>query len=132
MLRMLKSQFSVIIPNNVYPVPNKHELSAARILADYLKSDVICQPRANHKTPDFFCAGLYWELKSPTGTGKDNIQHLLQTAVQQSRNIIVDARFSKMHITRIKRELQRHSTFTTKGIKHLLLITKDKKVIEII
>ncbi len=37
-----------------------------------------------------------------------------------------------MNITRIKRELQYHSKITTKSIKNLLLITKDKKVIEIL
>ncbi len=129
---MTKSQFSVIIPSNVYPVPSQRELSAARILAAHFKADVTCQPRSNRKTPDFYAAGLYWELKSPTGTGKYNIQHLLHTAIQQSKNIVVDARFSKMNITRIKRELQYHSKITTKGIKNLLLITKDKKVIEIL
>lgn len=65
---MEKSRFSVIIPNDVYPVPGQRELSAARILANFLQSDIVCQPCASHKTPDFFCADLYWELKTPTGT----------------------------------------------------------------
>lgn len=129
MLRMLKSQFSVIIPNNVYPVPNKHELSAARILAGYLKSDVICQPRANHKTPDFFCAGLYWELKSPIGTGKYNIQHALRSAAKQSSNIILDARFSKLHILKIKSELN-YQFRKSNDIKRLLLIDKQRNIID--
>jgi len=129
---MNKPQFTVIIPNNVFPIPSKRELSAARIIANYLKSDVVCQPCSNRKTPDFYAAGLYWELKTPTGTGKYNIQHLLHLAIQQSPNIIIDARFSKMHITRITHELKLHSKITTKGVKRLLLITKDQKVVEII
>ena len=124
--------YSVIVPKNVFPKPSSCEMSAAYILSDYFKSDIKFVPRSNQKTPDFLINGLHWELKTPTGTGKYNIQHLLHSAVQQSKNIIVDARFSKMHITRVKNELKFHSSVTTKGIKHLLLIAKDKKIFEII
>lgn len=75
---------------------------------------------------------MHWELKTPIGAGKYNTQHLLHSAIQQSKNIIVDARFSKMHIVRIKNELKYHTSVTTKGVKNLLLITKDKKVVVII
>ena len=129
---MRDKDYSVIVPKSVFPKPSPREMSAAYILMDYFKADVRFIPRGNQKTPDFLIKGLHWELKTPTGTGKYNIQHLLHSAIQQSKNIIVDARFSKMHISRIKNELKYHSNVTTKGIKHLILITKDKKVIEII
>lgn len=129
---MSKKEYSVIVPRSVFPKPSPREMSAAYILSDFFKSDVKFIPRDNQKTPDFLIKGIHWELKTPIGTGKYNIQHLLHAAVQQSKNIIVDARFSKMHITRIKSELKFHSSITTKGIRRLLLITKDKKVLEII
>ncbi len=125
-------KYNIIIPENVYPKPTIREISAAYILAEYFKSDIKFIPRSNQKTPDFLIKNLHWELKTPIGTGKYNIQHLLHSAVQQSKNIIVDARFSKMHITRIKNELKYHASITTKGIKNLLLIAKDKKVVVII
>lgn len=123
---------SVIIPNDVFPRPSNREISAAYILLEYFKIDIKFVPRSNQKTPDFFINGLYWELKTPIGIGKYNIQHLLHSAVQQSENIIIDARFSKMHLSRIISELKRHSTLTTKGIKNLIVITKSKKIIVII
>lgn len=129
---MSNKDYSVIVPKSVFPKPSPREMSAAYILSDYFKADVKFVPRSNQKTPDFLIKGLHWELKTPTGTGKYNIQHLLHSAIQQSKNIIVDARFSKMHISRIKNELSYHSNVTTKGIKHLILIAKDKKIIEIV
>ncbi len=129
---MSNRDYSVIVPKSVFPKPSPREMSAAYILSDYFKADIKFIPRSNQKTPDFLIKGLHWELKTPTGTGKYNIQHLLHSAIQQSKNIIVDARFSKMHIAKIKSELKFHSTVTTKGIKHLLLVTKDKKILEII
>lgn len=127
---MAKTQFSVIIPGDIYPAPNRRELSAARILTDYLKSNVTCLHRANHKTPDFLCAGLYWELKTPTGTGKYNLQHALRSAAKQSPNVIIDARFSKLHISKIKSELN-YQLRRSDNIKRLLLIDKSQKVIDL-
>ena len=129
---MNRKDYSIIVPKDVFPKPSPREMSAAYVLLDYFKSDIKFVPRGNRKTPDFLIKGLHWELKTPTGTGKYNIQHLLHSAIQQSNNIIVDARFSKMHISRIIRELKLHSTLTTKGIKNLVVITKNKKIVVII
>lgn len=129
---MQRKEFSVIVPENVFPKPSVREMSAAYILLEYFKSDIKFVPRSNQKTPDFLINGLHWELKTPIGIGKYNIQHLLHSAIQQSKNIIVDARFSKMHLSRIISELKRHSTLTTKGIKNLIVITKGKKIVVII
>ena len=132
MCSMSKKEFSVIVPKSVFPKPSTREMSAAYILLDYFKTDIKFIPRSNQKTPDFSINGSRWELKTPIGTGKYNIQHLLHSAIQQSKNIIVDARFSKMHLSRIISELKRHSTLTTKGIKNLIVITKSRKIIVII
>ena len=35
---------------------------------------------------------MQWELKSPKGKGKNNIERQLQTGLKQSKNIIFDAR----------------------------------------
>lgn len=40
---------SVIVPRSVIPIPNKNELTAAYIISDYFKSDVMFVPRSNHK-----------------------------------------------------------------------------------
>lgn len=132
MKNMSKKEFSVIVPESVFPKPSAREMSAAYILLDYFKTDIKFVPRSNQKTPDFLINGLHWELKTPIGTGKYNIQHLLHSAIQQSKNIIVDARYSKMRLSRIVNELKRHSTLTTKGIKNLIVITKAKKILVII
>lgn len=131
-MKQQKDHFSVEIPSDVYPLPSLRELSAARLLCAYFQKNITIVATSNRKTPDFRIGNVLWELKTPTGSGKYNIQHLLHTAIQQSPNIIVDARFSKMHISRIRNELQYHSRITTKGIKNLLLITKGNKIIVII
>ena len=127
---MSKSVYSVIVPRDVFPKPDEKEMSAAYILLEYFKDDVRFIPRNNCKTPDLLIGRTEWELKAPTGSGKRNLQHTVSRAVKQSRNIIIDARFSKIHISRIKAylfaEVKRN-----RQIKHLLLIDKQKKVIDI-
>ena len=49
---MQKPNYSVIIPRDVFPKPDKKEMSAAYILLDYFKADVKFIPRNNCRTPD--------------------------------------------------------------------------------
>ena len=123
------TQFNLIIPADVNPWP--HELSAAVILSEYFQADVRFLSRiVNSKSPDVLIKGIIWEIKSPTGKGKRNIQHTLQAAIKQSRYIVFDARRSKIHISRIAGELQRQLRLSA-SIERLLLIRKDKIVIEV-
>ena len=121
----------IIIPANMKPWPDKREISAAYILVDYFHKDVKFIPRDNYKTPDFLIGGRSWELKTPTGNGKYNLQHALRNAIKQSENIIVDARFSKLHIAKIKNELGYQLKHSGK-IKKMLLIDKKGSVVEIL
>jgi len=124
------SKYKVIIPVDLKPSPAQYELSAAALLAHYFKADVEFIPRSNHKTPDFLIKGINWELKSPIGDGKYNIQHQIKSAARQSCNIILDVRKSKMHMTKIRSDVQRHFKFT-KAIKRLVLIDKAKRIVEL-
>ncbi|MBR0482674.1 hypothetical protein IJJ54_00995 [Candidatus Saccharibacteria bacterium] len=121
---------NVIIPVDLKPLPTQNEYSVAEILANYFHADVYFVPRNNYKTPDFKINGRFWELKSPVGKGKYNLQHALRNASKQSENIILDARLSKIHMTRIINELKRQYKIS-RGIKRLLVIDKHGSVIDI-
>ena len=123
-------QYQVIIPAGITPFPEQFEITAASLLSKFFKSNVEFVKRSSHKTPDFRINGVYWELKSPTGSGKHNIQHQLQLASLQSSNIVFDSRRSKIHQSKINHEV-RYQFMIIKRAKRLLLITKNGKVIEI-
>ena len=127
---MSKSEYSVIIPKAVFPKPDKKEMSAAYSLLEYFKTDIKFIPRNNCKTPDLLINKTEWELKAPTGSGKRNLQHTISRAIKQSKYIIIDARFSKIHISKIKSHLSTEIK-KNKQIKRLLLIDKQKNVVEI-
>lgn len=123
-------KYRVIIPTTLKPAPARYEITAATLLAEYFKSDVEFILRSNHKTPDFLINGVKWELKSPTGDGKYNIQHQIKAAAKQSANVVFDARRSKMHMAKIRNEVERHFVYT-KPIKRLILIDKNKAIVEL-
>ena len=118
------------MPPGMKPRPEDHEIYVAGILAEYFKADVEFVPRSNLQTPDFLIKGKVWELKSPTGTGKNNIQHQLQEAHSQSVNGILDASRSKMHPDEIKRRTE-HQFKIVKSIKRLIFVPKDGQPLEI-
>lgn len=124
------AKYSVIIPIDIKPSPARYELSAAQLLAQHFKADVEFVSRSNYKTPDFMINSIAWELKSPTGTGKNNIERQLQAGLKQSPNIILDARRSKIHISKIRNELSRQFQLT-KSMKRLILIEKNGGIVEI-
>jgi len=122
-----KNNFQVIIPSDIYPPPETHEVSAAQIVSSFLQEDAEFIARNNYKSPDIKINGLLWEIKSPTGTGKRNIERQLQIAMKQSDNIIFDARRSKIHIAKIRNNLNFQAGLT-KRLNKLLLISKAGKV----
>ncbi len=124
-------KYEVVIKTNLRDRPKDHELSAALILADYFKSDITFLRPEIDKTPDIDVNGTRWEMKSPKGDGKKTIENNLRTARKQSLNIVIDLRRIKMYqnkaVSRIHFFLSRPH-----GFKKILIITKSKKVIEIL
>lgn len=127
---LVKKEFNVIVPRSYIPKPSPVEMSAADILVDFFKADVKFIKRGSGKTPDFLVKGAYWELKSPTGSGKHNIQHKIQDAANQSHNIVIDGRKSKLHPSKLRSEVQYQFNIIKKA-KRLILINKSGKAVEI-
>ena len=126
----IEREYNVIVPRSYTPKPSSTEMSAADILVDFFKADVKFVKCGRGKTPDFLIKGTYWELKSPTGSGKHNIQHKIQDAAEQSRHISIDGRKSKLHPVKLKNEVQ-HQFNIIKKAKRLILINKSGKAVEI-
>ena len=68
-------KYQVIISTDLQDRPKDQELSAALILAEYFKSDVIFLRPQKDKTPDIDIGGVHWEIKSPKGDGKKTIEN---------------------------------------------------------
>lgn len=127
-MRKISTINEVIILPGVHPRP--HEITAAEILADYFQRNAYFLPESVLNAADIRIGNIEWEIKSPLGNGKYTIQHQLQRALKQSRNIVFDARRTKTPSSKVLHELEKQCR-QTKSIRRLLLITKNKKVLVI-
>lgn len=128
---MPKKKQGKLTLNNV-PL-HRHE---HRIVLHYLNQgyDIELIPKSNLpgvRTADFIMFDLQWEMKSPKGCDKWLIKNTLQSASHQSENIIVDLRRIKLDQNRCLAELEKHFKLI-KRIKHLKIITKTEKDIDMI
>ena len=84
------------------------------------------------KTPDIDVNGTRWEIKSPRGNAKKTIENDLRTARKQSENIVIDLARSKMRYTRVIARSKFYIRTEAHDIKHLKIITKTQKIIDIL
>ncbi|MBR3143730.1 hypothetical protein IKF12_00805 [Candidatus Saccharibacteria bacterium] len=108
-----------------------HEINAILLLLDYYKSDITCLHPGLGKTPDLKINGVEWELKSPQGNGVKTIENILKKATKQSKNIILDLSRIKMNGTQALSRTKYYLRNNKHGIKNLLVITKNHKVIDL-
>ena len=120
-------KYRVIIPQNVQPVPENFEISAAVLLLEFFQSDIEFLPVTSFKTPDVRIKGQKWEIKSPSGKGKHVIEDQIKRASKQSLNIIIDARRCKLHIARVRNQLA-YNVSLRPHLKRVLLINKKSEV----
>ena len=126
------TKYNVIVTTDIVDAPRDHELSAALILAYHFKTDVIFLRPERKKTPDIEVNGTKWEIKSPIGNGKKTIDNNLRAAHKQSRNVVLDLRRTKLHQNKTIARINYYLSTGPHKIKHLKIITKTQKIIDIL
>ena len=123
--------YRVILETGPKDTPRPHELKAAKVIAEYFKTDIVFLRTSSMKTPDLKVGNIVWELKSPIGDGKNTIHNTFKTARKQSANIIIDLSRCKMHQTKAISNIKHiYSKRRNKNGK-LLIITKTRHVLDI-
>jgi hypothetical protein len=124
----------IVVPFDIKPYPEPHEIEVARILSEHYNCAVnFLKPIDCYKvkTADIVMMGNIWEIKSPTGNSRKNtIKGQFSKAKGKKHHLIIDGRRTKLPdefvIDRITFELTVH-----KSVKKLLYVTKEKIVLEI-
>lgn len=122
----------VIVKTDIADRPEDHELSAALILANHFKTNVIFLRPQKSRTPDIRIRRELWEIKSPRGDGKRTIDNNFRTARTQSHNIIIDLRRIKMNTRKAISRINHYLSAGSHGFKKVLIIDKKGNVIEVL
>ena len=94
---MKRPKYNVVVKTLPQDSPYDFEMSAALLVAEYFKTDVVFLRPHSLSSPDLRIKGAIWELKSPTGGSKNTIYNNIKTARKQSTNIVIDLRRCKLH-----------------------------------
>lgn len=130
---MFRRKMDVIIPHDMKPHPEDHELAVGWILARHYNCVVeFLQVVAGYKTktPDIVMNGLLWEIKGPTGNSRKSTVEYQFKGLKQSRNLVIDGRRTRLAdifvLDQVKKEMTRHVR-----VGKVIFITKTDKVIEL-
>ncbi len=130
----MSDSYSLIYPIGLKPKPDKYEMAVAEVCAKYFQSNIMFVIRGNHTTPDIQVVKTkqFWEIKNLIGKGKHMIENNLRKASKQSRNVIVSLLKSpKITGEQAERRIRYILKTTNIHLNHVLLITKNGKIIDI-
>ena len=123
--------YKVIVETSERDRPHDFEMSAAIIIANYFKDDVVFLRTTALKSPDLKIKGEIWELKSPIGNSKNTIHNVFVTARHQSYNIIIDLRRCKMDENKAFARIREAFNKRRRVKCQLKIINKREDVIDI-
>lgn len=127
----MKKVYKVIVKTMPRDAPFDFEISAALLVADYFKTDVIFLRPIPLKSPDLKVKNEVWELKSPRGNSKNTIHNIFVTSRKQSYNIVIDLRRCKMNERRAFSRIRDAYNKRRRKRCKLLIIAKDGRVVDI-
>ena len=111
-----------------------HELETARALASAGRDVEFLRRTEGHqvKSADVSIDGATWEMKAPKTSDVRRLERVVRRASQQSPNVVVDtARSPRMGDAAAERELRRIAPLNRR-LRRLVLVTKARRVIDIL
>lgn len=128
----MRKNYKVIVDTSEKDRPYDFEMSAAILIANHFKTNIVFLRPTPLKSPDLNINGQIWELKSPIGNSKNTIHNSIHTARKQSLNLVIDLRRCKLYeqkaISNIRDCYKKRKRKTGKYV----IITKTNEVIDIL
>ncbi|MBR3323942.1 hypothetical protein IKG24_00155 [Candidatus Saccharibacteria bacterium] len=127
----MKQYHKVIVETSEKDRPYDFEISAAILVAEYFKTDIVFLRPTPLKSPDLKIDNQIWELKSPMGNGKNTIHNIFVTARHQSYNIVIDLRRCKMNENKAFSRIRDSFNKRRRAKCQLKIIRKNGKIVDI-
>ena len=111
-------------------VVNRNERRAGDQLAS-MGFKVKANPIVNEqhtKNPDFTIGSDAWELKTPTGSGRNTIDNLLKKAGKQSSNVIIDLSGTSLSLGEVERVCRSRLSRDGTSLTRIMLIRDGRFV----
>ena len=109
----------------------EHEYRTVKLLLDNGYDIELIPPSAikGLRMPDIMMQGVAWEMKSPTGNGKNTLKNTIQNASHQSGSIIIDLRRTAVQDGAAVKELEKYFKLSRR-LKRMKIICKDEEILD--
>jgi len=128
----MKKHYRVVVETSEKDKPYDFEMSAAILVAEYFKTDIVFLRPTSLKSPDLKIRNQIWELKSPMGNGKNTIKNNIHTARKQSLNLIIDLRRCKLNENKALANIRDCYKKRKRRVGRYIIINKGGKILDII
>lgn len=135
---------SYIVGNTVYNVdgkhvvlkPSKQEKDVAEIISKKYGKIVELVPQVIYpqgiQTPDYLIDGERFDLKSPTGNGKNLLYGLIAKKKEQSHNFIIDITNCPLSIEELERQARQLYGSWRVGFLEKLVFVKNGEILKVL
>ena len=127
----MKPKYRVIVKTLPQDAPKDFEMSAALIVANHFKTDIVFLRPGPMKSPDLLVKSDLWELKSPRGNSKNTIHNVFVTSCKQSYYVIIDLRHCRMYEGKAFARIRDAYNKRRHKKCQLLIITKKGLILDI-
>lgn len=127
----MKTKYTVIVKTLPQDAPYDFEMSAALLVANYFKTDIVFLRPQQLKTPDLLIRDAIWELKSPVGNSKNTISNNIKSSRKKSKNIIIDLRRCKLNEHKALANIKHAYKKRKRKQGTYLIIKKDSKILDV-
>ena len=127
----MKPKYQVIVKTLPKDAPYDFEMSAALLIANYFKTNVIFLRPIPLKSPDLKIKNGIWELKSPRGNSKNTISNNIKGARKQSVNIIIDLRRCRLNKNKALANIRNMYKKRKRKTGTYLIIEKNNNILDV-
>ncbi len=126
----MAQEIGILIQNGVHLKEHEYETVKVFLQKGYDVELIPPLQTKNAHTPDVVIDGRSWEMKAPTGNGKNTMRNIMHKASRQSGNIIIDLRRCKMDDEKAINEIVK-AFGDSKKIRKVKIVTKSQEIIDI-
>ena len=116
--------------------PSEREVSIAVLLSEKYGKKVELIPQVMYpqgiQTPDYLIDGERYDLKSPTGRGKNLLYGLIAKKYKQAHNFIIDITNCPLSMEELERQAERLYKSQRTGFLETMVFLKNEEIVKVL
>ena len=128
--------FYVVDGKHVKLNPSEREVSIAVLLSEKYGKKVELIPQVMYpqgiQTPDYLIDGERYDLKSPTGKGKNLLYGLIAKKYKQAHNFIIDITNCPLIMEELEKQAERLYKSQRTGFLETIVFLKNEEIVKVL